>query len=288
MAPRLGLGGGVTADPNNNLFDLLLDEYGDDCYGAYSLRKLKRTTTNVCQCIRDSDSATQDFTSAELTDGALITTFGASTTARVKTLYDQSGNGNHATQSTLLECPELATALSGLLRDSNGLPWMNFHGVEHFIPLSTALPNIDIGSCSSLVVGKFDSMAGSQQVMFSLGVASGNKRWYAPTAYSSEFNWGYGDDWDHHQETQDTDVHLFTTIAGSTQGNWQPFIDGTSQTSKTLQTGASSGTYGIGGVVDSNDFPLNGKIQEVLVFDADKSVERTSIEADILSYYSLD
>jgi len=259
-----------------------------DCYGAYSLRQISGAATNVCQCIRDSDSSTQDFTSAELTDGTL-TTFGAGTNARVKTLYDQSGNDNHATQSTLLSCPPVVISGTAQL-DATGLPWMNFDGSNDFIPLSTALPDIDIGSLSSFLVGKFDAAitSGNGEYMLSLGTPTDTARWYAPAALSSsKFNWGYGDDYDHHQETQDTNAHLFTTIAGSTQGNWQPFVDGSSQTSKTLQTGASAGVYGLGGVNNTTSYALNGKIQEVIIFDADKSAERTTIEAEISSYYNL-
>jgi len=255
-------------------------------YGAYSLRQLSGSISNVCQCIRDSDSATQDFTAAELTNGTLAN-FGSGTNARVKTLYDQSGSSNDATQSTLLSCPSVV--ISGTAQvDATGLPWMDFDGSNDFIPLSTALPNIDVGNCSSFIIGKFDvSVGGTQEVLLSLGTTSGAKRWYSPTAYNGDFNWGYGNDWDHHQETQDTNVHLFSTIAGSTQGDWQPFIDGVSKTNKTLQTGASSGTYGIGGLNSTTAFELNGKVQEVIIFDSDQSANRSTIESDIMSYYNL-
>ena len=124
-------------------------------------------------------------------------------------------------------------------------------------------------------------------MMLSLGVSSDNKRWYTPSGYDSKFNWGYGNDWDIHQETQDTDPHLFTTIAGATQGNWQPFVDGTSQTSKTLQTGATSGTYGIGGVNNATAYELDGKVAEVVVYSSDQSAKRTALEKNIMDYYSI-
>ena len=265
-------------------------------YGAYSLRQLSGSVTNVCQCIRDSDSATQDFTAAELTDGTLAN-FGSGTHARVKTLYDQSGGGNHATQTYLYSCPTVV--LSGTEQvDATGLPWMNFDGTNDFIPLQDALPNIDIGNLSSFVVGKFDNTAGlgSGEYMFTLGTPyadSGtgttiHKRWYAPAALNpAKFNWGYGNDYDHHQESMDTNQHLFTTIAGTTQGNWQPFVDGTSQTSKTLQTGDSGYIYGLGGINNNNAYALNGKIQEAIIFDSDQSANRTAIESNIMGYYNL-
>jgi len=266
--------------------DLLFDIQGG-AYGAYSLRYLNRSYNgDVILGHRDSDNAELGFTPTEIRDGTL-TTWGASTHVRVKTWYDQSGNGNDATQSTKLNMPSVV--VSGTQQFLSGtIPAVNFDGSNDFIPLNSALPDIDIGSCSSLVVGKFDAIVGStQEVMFSLGTTSGAKRWYAPTAYQSEFNWGYGNTWNMHQETQDTDPHLFTTIAGTTQGNWQPFIDGTSLTSKTLQTGATSGTYGIGGLNSSTAYELDGKIAEVIVYNSDQSAKRTALEKNIMDYYRI-
>ena len=287
MAPRLGLGGGVSADPASGLFaaSFLLDNNGDDCYGAYSLRQISGAATNVCQCIRDSDSATQDFTAAELTDGTL-TTFGAGTNARVKTLYDQSGNDNHATQTSLYSCPTVV--LSGTAElDGNGLPWMNFDGTNDFIPLQTALPNIATDSVSSFVVGKFDATAMSAlESLLSLG-RNHPGRLYLPYGYNSEFGWGYGSDWDAVTHTADTDVHLFTAIAGSTQGDFECWEDTTSKGTVSLESANTSGTYGIGGLSNTTQYALDGKVQEVIIFDADKSVERTTIQSAIMSYYNL-
>jgi len=295
MSPRLGLGNTLAHSPRVGNF--LLDKYGDGIYGAYSLRQLRTGVTRVCQAVKFSDPENpRDFTAAELVDGTTLDAFGSESSVRVTKLYDQSGNGNDAYQTTVAACPKIYS--SGELVDGNGLPWMDFDGSNDFIPLQDALPDIDIGNLSSFVVGKFDhtTYLGSGQYMLTLGTPyadSGtgttiHKRWYAPAALNPQkFNWGYGDDYDHHQESMDTDQHLFTTIAGTIQGNWQPFVDGTSQTSKTLQTGESGYIYGLGGVNNNNAYALNGKIQEAIVYRADKSPTRTLIEADIMSYYGL-
>jgi len=272
----------ISGARRNLLFDIQ-----DGAYGAYSLRYLNREYNgDVILAYRDSDAAELGFTPTEIVDGTMMAWVGSSH-VRVKTWYDQSGNGNDATQSSRYNMPTVV--ISGVMQFLSGsIPAVNFDGSNDFIPLNSALPDIDIGSCSSLVVGKFDAIVGStQEVMFSLGTTSGAKRWYAPTAYQSEFNWGYGNTWNMHQETQDTDPHLFTTIAGTTQGNWQPFIDGTSLTSKTLQTGATSGTYGIGGLNSSTAFELDGKIAEVIVYNSDQSAKRTALEKNIMDYYRI-
>ena len=256
-----------------------------DCYGAYSLRQISGAATNVCQCIRDSDSATQDFTAAELTDGTL-TTFGDGTTARVKTLYDQSGEDNHATQTTLGSCPSVVISGTAQL-DGNGLPWMDFDGVNDFIPLQTALPDIATDSVSSFVVGKFDATAMSAlEALLSLG-RSHPARLYVPYGYDGNVGWGYASSWDTVTHTADTDTHLFTAIAGSTQGDFECWEDTTSKGTSALESANTSGVYGIGGLAYTTSYGLDGKVQEVIVFDADKSVERAAIQSSIMSYYNL-
>jgi len=273
---------GIIASSRRNL---LFDIQGG-AYGAYSLRYLNRDYTgDVIRGYHDGTGEYQGFTPTEIVDGTLVD-WADGDHVRVNYWYDQSGNGNDANQSARYNMPLIV--LSGVLKTLNGFPAVDFDGANDFIPLNSALPDIDIGSCSSFVVGKADNApTAAHEVMFSLGVSSDSKRWYAPSLTGGKFNWGYGDAWNEHQETGDTDPHLFTTIAGATQGNWQPFIDGTSQTSKTLQTGASSGTYGIGGVNGVSSYPLDGKISEVIVYSSDQSAKRTALEKNIMDYYGL-
>lgn len=86
---------------------------------AYSSAKVG---TKAIRLIRASDSAQQDFNT--LTNGALdiasISTFLTSTTGKVVTLYDQTGNGFDITQSTDANRPDF------LLNQLNGLPIITF------------------------------------------------------------------------------------------------------------------------------------------------------------------
>jgi len=125
-------------------------------------------------------------------------------------------------------------------------------------------------------------------MMLSLGWTTGNARWYSPSGYSSKFNFGYASTWNINQVTSaDTNLHLFAGIAGSTQGNYQPFIDGASLGSYTRQVRNSAGTYGIGGGSSATAYALDGNISEVLVFDGDCSTTRAVIEKNIMDYYAI-
>ena len=96
---------------------LLVDYPGASA--AYSLRNLSSTTTNVVRVRRSSDNTEQDFTSAEITDGTL-TTFTGANDGFVTTWYDQSGNSNNAVQSTATS--QLQLVDDGIVYLENGKP----------------------------------------------------------------------------------------------------------------------------------------------------------------------
>jgi len=102
----------------------LLDVYTGAAV-AYSLRKLKSTTTNVIRVRRSSDNAELDFTASEITDGTLTTWTGAND-GFVTTWYDQSGNAKNMTSSTATRQPKIVSVGSVLLE--NGKPILTSDG----------------------------------------------------------------------------------------------------------------------------------------------------------------
>lgn len=97
----------------------LLDQYGGAA-AAYSLRNLSVYYTDpVVRVRRSSDNTEQDFTATQVTDGTLTTFCGAGN-GFVRTWYDQSGNSNQATQSTVSLQPRIVN--SGTLETVNGEP----------------------------------------------------------------------------------------------------------------------------------------------------------------------
>ena len=107
----------------------LLDQYTGAAAG-YSLRKLSVNTTNVIRVRRSSDNAEADFTADEITDGTLLAWVGitASDNGFVTTWYDQSGNGNDATQGTAASQPKIVNA--GSLITSNGYTVIEYDGTD--------------------------------------------------------------------------------------------------------------------------------------------------------------
>ena len=139
MAPGLGLGGGVTADPASGLFgapNLLLDNF--PAHRAYSVRKLSKDYAGYAMKIRvdatsdrTADVAFDDdgFVSASSkiynpssggSDGDTIATFvGSDNEVYCHTWYDQSGNGVNAVDKdaesffpTIADQPKIYTSNS--------------------------------------------------------------------------------------------------------------------------------------------------------------------------------
>ncbi len=79
---------------------------------VYGTKKLIAAYEGACcRVVRASDSAEQDIGfSGQAIDMAAATAFAAGSELTIKTLYDQSGNGNDATQSTAGNRPRLRAA----------------------------------------------------------------------------------------------------------------------------------------------------------------------------------
>jgi hypothetical protein len=264
-------------------------DYNFDVYGMYSMRYLNRAYKGpIFNAYKDSNGATQDIYPDDLYDGTL-TTFGGGGKVRVKTLYDQSGNSNDASQTSRFNMPEIINS-SGTLQTCCGLPAMDFDGGNDFIPLNSALPNIDTGNCSSFVVGEYDGTTlNPAELMLSLGATTASARWYSPMGYQNEYIFGYNSTWNEQVIAgSDTDPHLFSAIVGTDQGDWRCFIDGAQQGTATRASRASGGTYGIGGLNSVSQYALDGRVNEVLVFDGDCSTLRAAIEKNIMDYYGID
>jgi hypothetical protein len=274
--------------------DLLMDlgtpgDYDFAVYGMYSLRYLNREYNgDVILGYKDSSGVTQGFTPTEIIDGTL-TTFANGDHVRVKTFYDQSGNGNDATQTGRYNMPPIVISGTLMKLDGTDLPAIDFDGTNDFMPLNSALPDIRIGHCSSFTVGEFDGTTlSSMEMMLSLGWTNASARWFAPAGYQGEYLFGYASTWN--QQTVsglDTDPHLHTAIAGSDQGDWRCFIDGDEEGTATRQVRSSAGVYGIGGASSVTSYALDGRVAEVLVFDGDCSTTRAAIEKNIMDYYGL-
>jgi len=195
----------------------------------------------------------------------------------VETWYDQSGNGRDATQATAGSQPKIVS--SGALV-ANGL---DFDGSDDKFNIPNDLI-ASINSASSFLVAKSDTTS-SSRIALALSHSTSNFRFYVGALLSSKFNFGY-------QDTAlkielgaaDTNKHLFTSIAGSS--NAEAFLDGTSKGTVSSVDGKSTLSSGGIGSINSGNF-WSGTIEEVIVYNTDQSANRVALEANIITNYGI-
>jgi len=165
--PNLGIGLGLpkTVNITNNP---ILNRIGGSVV-AYSLRKISASATKAIRVRRDNDHEEQDigFVGRDL-DTVSLLSFVGSNNGFVTTWYDQSGNGNDATQSTADNQPRIVNA--GVVEvDDYGRP--TIAGVS---ANSTQLVTGAVFSYTQLhafVVGKFSA---DQTAFFQFGSTNTN------------------------------------------------------------------------------------------------------------------
>lgn len=262
----------------------LLDAYGG-AHAAYSLRKLNSDYTGaairVVSVTGSQPYAEQDigFDANGNLDEAALTAF-AQNNANIKTWYDQSGNGNHVTPSSLNQMPKIMYSNGNVVKVGQA-PAALFSGSQALPFDSTGL---DIGNLSSFSVMKYTDTSGSEMGLSLSGTAS-NKRWYAPYAVATNFAYGYGATPTGITTPANTANNLHSMIAGATQGDMEAFLNGTSVGTQALVSGIDAGSTGIGN--QNDNFHMNGFIQEVVVYSSDQSERRLGIERNISNHYDL-
>ncbi len=263
--------------------NLLLEQY-PGAHAAYSLRRVRGEYTGPAVKVERADNTRQDigFLDDGTLDIAALTTFINGTTGGIHTFYDQSGNNRHVTESTAYLQPRLAQS-NGTIYVLNGQPALRFDGVNDDLPFDNT--GLDIGSLSAFAVGKFQDTADTEYLLAVSGNAGGDKRFQVPVLFSSNFNYAYGGNVSGISTTANTSKNLHTMIAGSTQGNAQAFLNGSNLGSLDLASGIDTEDSGIGSL---NGFGhLDGYIQEVIIYGSDQSANRTGIESNIMTHYSI-
>ena len=247
---------------------------------AFSLRSFDSSADpTVVNVRRSSDNATQDFKASEITDGTLATYVGSGNDGFVTEWYDQSGNNVTATQATASDQPKIVSSGAVVLENSKPAIDMAIGGTADRLDVSQTFRASNINNYSLFTVQKASGSNGAFGVR--LGGAP-NSRGYLPYNSSGTNFASYGDNITAISlGSPPTDSQLLSFIAGSTQGNAQAFLDGSSQGSVALQSIAHGGNpkFGSGAIT--------GTMQEVVMFHNDQSANRTIIEGDINTYYSI-
>jgi len=194
----------------------------------------------------------------------------------VTSWYDQSGNDNHATQSTAGSQPKI---VDGGVLVSDGI---DFDGANYLFRDSFTQGNLEQPN-TILSVAKMDSNDDQNRKVYDGNPFTGRNMLFLSPEGSGQFGI-YSGDTLLTGDTATSDKHLFTALYNSTSSEF--FIDGT------LEVSGDSGVYSMDAIVigANHDKASNhwlGKIQEVIIYNSDQSSNRAAIETNINNYYDI-
>ena len=247
-------------------FTGLLDTYSGAA-AAYSLRQLRSAYTgDAVRVRRSSDNAEADigFSNNELDTSAMAAHCGSSD-GFVKTWYDQSGNTNDATQTSTGSQPKIYDGTTGVVTE-NGKPATTPQGFGGLVVA---------GLTGAATTHVFEVINANQSPTISLDSDSGQGK-YPYLAWNAK-------------------------TSGVGRGT-SFFVDGVSQSWSTRDDAwqaINSNQHSINYLVDTSDYsgfklryglyntayaPIR---QETIIYTSDQSSNRTGIESNINTFYSI-
>lgn len=275
-------------------FTGLLDDY-PNAAAAYSLRKLRSAYTGSAIRVRNSSSTELDigFVNNVLDTTSLLSHCGSGD-GFVTTWYDQSGNGYDASQTTAANQPQIVSSGSVIVEGSN--PTLQFDGSNDYLSISS-LASLFSGKDMPFGVFLISSTSSTSGVQNNLafGNSSNNTPIMNLIRYQSntqnavylrsssisqvfaESTTGYS-----------TNVrYLFSNNSSGTSGsvfrNNSSIISYTYSLNTITVNAAALGALQRVTVADY----LMGKLQECIIYASDQSSNRTGIETNINTYYSI-
>ena len=238
---------------------------------AYSLRNLISTTTNVIRVRRSNDQAEQDFTAAEITDGTLTTWTGAND-GFVTTWYDQSGNSNNAAQATAASQARLV--LSGVIELENGKPAAKFTGDGY-----------DLTPFNANSSGSYSYVVGAKSVISSViycgfgGIQYVLALWSNNIYYLQPQSSGY---YGSNATDTTTSQMLLTGVYNGTNG--EIFKNSSLVPSSFVASSLGIGVQYFGQYAGQRSY---GNIQEAVFWNTDQLANRSGIETNINTEYTI-
>ena len=308
MAPGLGLGNSVTADPASTLFAStppLLETY-PNAHRAYSMRKLRTEYTGYALKIREgsgmnytADVAFDDDGWVSLdskvynrsdsgTNGVTLSSFlsGYSNPALLVTVwYDQSGEGVNATQGTANAQPMLSSGSGSLITEgSPARASLLFDGSNDYLFVDEA--GLSMGSLTATAVISHASTSASP--VWSLSFSSGAYFvHYIGSGPEDQYWYDTGDVASH---SANTSQKLFSYTSGSGTDQQILYSNGTPSSEKgDSSASASLHDYAHNGLGTIYTYSLfyNGEFQEYIVWDSDQRSNLSGIESEINTAYSI-
>jgi len=260
--------------------NLLLDtSYGSGAEAAYSVRKLRTAYTGPAMKVQDTvGGATQDiyFDANNNLDEAAIISYGGSNDVFVETWYDQSINGNDATQGTSANRPKIYDGTTGALVKESGKVAIDFDGSNDNFDNST----VTLTSNDTLisVVSKIETTSTAVNIFDS---SESNKFFLQIDASKNfQFSNGSGTNLNHKN-----DGFRYLTSLDFNGATLKSYFNGYNTKTATVSNQSRSGLR-IGKHRESSAGWIDGTMQELIYWNQNKNANHTSIESNVGDYFT--
>lgn len=260
-------------------FTGLLDTY-TGAAAAYSLRQLKSGVTNAIEVRIDTTG--QPTYDIGFVDGELdVTTLEGYCTggldAYVTTWYDQSGNGNDATQTTAASQPQIVSSGSVILE--NGKPAVQFDGSDDTFSLSSSI--LSSTAYTAIEINKKTDLLSN-----SVGIANNGQPYVnlflSDTIYFSTIRSGIG--YFQTYTVSSANQQLLFSLDDK-NGNLKTYLNSSLVINGLSSFGTTSG--GSYNNIGRRSGYTKDKKQEIIFYNSDQSSNRNGIETNINDFYSI-
>ena len=260
--------------------------------GGFSLRKLSSTYSgDAVEVRRSSDNTTQNigFINNQL-DTASLNTFCSGTDGFVSIWYNQSDASNNLIQTTASNQPKIHDSSTGVELE-NGKPTITFNGTTSYLKMSNnTYGNID-DLLTTLAVVKTTS-GGTQMITAKGYIGEAEHMFYFA---QSGGQYRYVIENEIINVTTGSNVvnqqNLFSMYLSTGTNGVKQFNNGSlyyqHTTTQDLIGSLANFPYSVGYNVEKKNWFLQGNIQELITFDNNLISDRTSIEDNINSFYSI-
>jgi len=255
---------------------LLLDTYSG-ASAAYSLRLLRTAYSgSAIRVRRSSDNAEQNIGFvANVLDTASLLTFCGVGNGFVTTWYDQSGNANNGTQTTALNQPQIVS--SGALLTVNSKPCMS---------ISLNAIGLILGSTITVGASSFNSFVGKKDgvgTMLRALTSAATDGYKLMNSYDNKYYIFAKSGSYLVSNTADTTTSQILLTGLNNAGTMSMF-----KNSSVVAT--TSGSYTYTNLIGLIGFGASGsayRLQEAVFYNSEQSANRTGIEANINTFYTI-
>ena len=273
--------------------DRVLDNYAGG-QAAFSLRKLRAGYTGNCIKVRrSSDNTTQDigFNGTDLDTAALLT-FCGSGDGFVHTWFDQSTSGRNAVNTSTGEQPQIVS--SGSVIQVNGKPAVEFDGSNDTLLTSAFAPNPN-GAYNFAIVHEHNVVNVGQQLGSSWSGTQSTQNFISQMLANAKMRFAVR----YNNNTLPRPDSTATFTAGTqivstatfAHGSCEAFYNGTNELDKFSQNisahpNNNSRAMALGTRSHDGAAPLQGTLQEFIVFSNSTAHDAEDLSDELNEYYS--